>query len=206
MTARSAHPPGGHRWSPDVPTAPRSDEDQSIELRDPALSAFLAWLWPGAGHIYQGRRAKGLLFMICILGTFFFGFFLGEGRVVYASWKPEPFRWSYLCQVCVGLPALPALVEARRARDNREGLFPHDWFRPPSKTDDHESELDLLHKRLNHRFEIGSVYTMIAGLLNVLVIYDAFGGPAYARLKEEEDDTRRKKKTDKGADEPPDES
>jgi hypothetical protein len=163
-------------------------------------------LWPGAGHIYQGRRAKGLMFMICILGTFFFGFFLGEGRVVYASWKPEPFRWSYLCQVCVGLPALPALVEAKRSRDGRPPLFDSHWFAPPSKTEGRESELDRLHKRLNHRFEIGSVYTMIAGLLNVLVIYDAFGGPAYARLKEEEDDTKRKKRPDKDAEEPPNES
>jgi hypothetical protein len=73
-------------------------------------AAFLAWLWPGAGHLYQQRYAKGILFMVCILATFFYGMHLGQGRVVfiYGDWKPERFRWPFLCQVWVGLPALPA--------------------------------------------------------------------------------------------------
>ena len=56
-----------------------------IELKDPRLAAFLAWLVPGLGHIYQGRTGKGILFSICILGTFFYGMYIGSGRVVYAS-------------------------------------------------------------------------------------------------------------------------
>jgi hypothetical protein len=31
--------------------------------------------------------------------------------------------------------------------------------------------------RLGHFFEIGTLYTMLAGMLNVLVIYDAWAGP-----------------------------
>jgi hypothetical protein len=38
-------------------------------------------------------------------------------------------------------------------------------------------ELDSWYKELNHYLELGIVYTMIAGLLNVLAIYDAWGGP-----------------------------
>ena len=49
------------------------------------MSAGLAWLWPGAGHIYQGRYAKGILYMVCILGTYFFGLTMGNGHVVYAA-------------------------------------------------------------------------------------------------------------------------
>jgi hypothetical protein len=30
---------------------------------------------------------------------------------------------------------------------------------------------------LDERFELGTVFTVIAGLLNLLVIYDAYGGP-----------------------------
>ena len=52
-----------------------------IDLRDPLIAGVLAWLWPGAGHLYQRRYAKGMLFMVCILGTFFFGLVLGEGKV-----------------------------------------------------------------------------------------------------------------------------
>ena len=42
---------------------------------------------------------------------------------------------------------------------------------------------------LARNFDIGTTYTMIAGLLNVLAIYDAWGGPVWAeRRKEDEDD------------------
>lgn len=57
-----------------TPSPPRDAEAElEIDLRDPSLSALLAWLWPGAGHLYQRRTGKGLLFMICILATYFFG-------------------------------------------------------------------------------------------------------------------------------------
>jgi hypothetical protein len=166
-------------------------EPTTIELKDPALAAFLAWLWPGAGHLYQGRTAKGMLFMICILGTFFYGFFLGGGRVVYAAWKPEPFRWPYICQVAVGVPALPAVVEAVRANADRDVAFDQRrgplfgerrWYHPPKP-----DELNQLLLDWNRYFELGTVFTMIAGLLNVLAIYDAWGGPAYAERKKQEE-------------------
>ena len=44
-----------------------------IKLKDPALAAFLAWLVPGLGHWYQGRRAKAVLFFVCIMGIFGYG-------------------------------------------------------------------------------------------------------------------------------------
>src|SRR3954470_19925530 len=60
-----------------------------IHLKDPAFAAFLAWLIPGLGHLYQGRYHKAAIFFICIMGTFIYGLYLGDGRVVYASWSPE---------------------------------------------------------------------------------------------------------------------
>jgi hypothetical protein len=33
------------------------------------------------------------------------------------------------------------------------------------------------HRRLGKFFEIGTLYTMLAGMLNLLVIYDAWAGP-----------------------------
>ena len=41
-------------------------------------------------------------------------------------------------------------------------------------------ELSLWQKRLGRRFEIGTLYTVIAGMLNVLVVFDALGGPMRA--------------------------
>jgi hypothetical protein len=42
-----------------------------------------------------------------------------------------------------------------------------------------------LHPRLGNLVEIGALYTTIAGLLNILAIYDAYDGPAH--LDEEEE-------------------
>ena len=157
---------------------------EGIELKDPLLAAALAWLLPGAGHWYQGRRSKAVLFFVCILGTFIYGLYLGEGRVVYASMRPEDRRLAYLGQIGAGLPAMPALVQAYRVNHGKEPINFHLWNKfmvPPSLIRpalDTPNELDDLHKRLNRYFELGTVFTLVAGLLNVLVIYDAWGGPA----------------------------
>jgi hypothetical protein len=155
-------------------------EEIEIDLKSPGWAALWAWLWPGAGHLYQGRIGKGLLFMVCILGTFFYGMYLGEGRVVfvYGPWKPEMFRWHYLCQVGAGLPALPAIVQARLPQQPLFGL----WYMPPRS----KEEWDAVNLHLHRFLELGTAFTMIAGLLNVLAIYDAWGGPAYAHEKKEE--------------------
>ena len=47
------------------------------------------------------------------------------------------------------------------------------------------AQLNDWHKTLNRYFELGTVYTMIAGLLNVLAIYDAWGGPVRFDIVEE---------------------
>lgn len=178
-----------------------------VQLKDPLLAGALAWLLPGAGHWYQGRRSKAVLFFVCILGIFFYGLYLGEGRVVYASMRPEDRRFPYFCQVGAGLPALPALVQAYRVKNGKEPLTLGPWDRfmvPPSLTQhldndgvlvpataDGPKEIDDLQKRLNRYFELGTVYTMVAGLLNVLAIYDAWGGPAEPDMparKEDEDE------------------
>jgi hypothetical protein len=190
------------------------EENLTINLKDRWLATFLAWLIPGMGHLYQGRTAKGLLFMVCILGTFFYGLFaLGGGKVVYASVPGQgPYRWQYWCQLGAGLPALPALVQQQLEKRGKPALWPGDdpeakgmfdrfmapprvhlfvenpktgqVVRQPFKSEDqsgkrvvHPDELAKWNHDLHHFYELGTVYTMIAGLLNILVIYDAAAGP-----------------------------
>src|SRR6516162_29538 len=47
------------------------------------LAAFLSYLVPGLGQIYQGRIAKGVLFFGCLYGMFFYGQALGSWKNVY---------------------------------------------------------------------------------------------------------------------------
>jgi len=151
-----------------------------VELKDPLVAAVLAWLIPGLGHIYQGRRAKGLLFMSCLLCTFFYGLFISDGRAVYASWQESDKRYPYLCQLGAGLPALPALVQTYLVREGKAPLM-GGVMAPPATP----AELNDWYKTLNRYFELGTVYTMIAGLLNILAIYDAWGGPVQLDEPEE---------------------
>jgi hypothetical protein len=166
-----------------------SPQGEVIELKDPRLAAFLAWLVPGLGHLYQGRTGKGILFFVCIVGTFLYGLYLGDCRVVYAS-TPILARWQYFCQVGVGLPALPAVVQKIRADNHEPPLLGDKFLRPPHMDGEPPQSRDssgnqVLHPdelaKWNHdyadMFEMGTVYTVIAVLLNILVIFDAYGGP-----------------------------
>ena len=165
----------------------RGTEDTiEIDLRQPGLAAFWAWLWPGAGHLYQRRYAKGILFMVCVLSTYFLGLTMGGGHVVYASWSETDKRWQYFCQVGVGIPAFPAIVQNRRMAADRP-LLMEGIMAPPKPGYGEDSELSKWHKKYHLYFELGTLYTMIAGLLNVLAIYDAFAGPVLTSTSEETD-------------------
>ncbi len=152
-------------------------------LRNPRTAALLAWLVPGLGHIYQRRYGKGVLYAVCILSLFFAGLVMGEGKIVYWRWvnpmsNPEKFCLYYLGQFFVGLASLPALVQGTLAYYGRDPILGGLMAEPPMNV------LNGLHPRLGKLVEIGSMYTAVAGLLNILAIYDAYEGPAYADLDE----------------------
>jgi hypothetical protein len=149
-----------------------------VPLKNPLKAAFLAWLMPGLGHFYQGRTGKGILYATCILGLYFMGLLLGEGNVVYWRWvnpvsDPENFRLYYPGQFFVGLPAFLAFIQGTL---HSLGIHPILWGfmdKPP------EHIINGLHPRLGKLVEVASVYTTVAGLLNIFAIFDAYDGPAY---------------------------
>lgn len=194
-----------------------------VELGNRYMAALYAWLLPGAGHFYQRRYTKGILFSITILATYFIGFWLGDGRVVYASFDKNDFRWQFFVQCLVGAPTAPAVIQAARRDENTPPLWIRNYRYPGDEqnsypfsqvTDDAElkrlgrraipdgfmaapygkvslNSPDVLaawHAELGHNFDIGTLYTFVAGLLNLLVIYDAFAGPGIFFEGSEEDD------------------
>jgi len=174
-------------------SSPGPYDDIVIDLRNPVLAGVLAWLWPGAGHFYQRRYAKGCLFMVCVLSTFFYGLALADGKGVYVSWPENDKRWVFYaqaaCQAGVGLPLLPAVIQNRRVLGEppRAPLW-HGWMAPPNprNTDMYgKDELAQWHEKYNSAFEMAILYTMIAGLLNMLAIYDAYAGPFLMPVEEE---------------------
>lgn len=148
-----------------------------LKLRQPYVAALLAWLVPGLGHFYQGRIPKAILFAVCIHGLFWTGYAMGDWKVVWFRWDKQEQTWGYLAQVGVGLAALPAIFNDPAQRDWLPEPIRSFQLPPP------EEELDRVHL-FGALTDVAIIYTIIAGLLNYFVIYDALEGPA---MREEEE-------------------
>ena len=156
-----------------------ADVAPKVDLKNANLAALLAWAVPGLGHIYQGRVGKGILYSVCIGGLYLVGLAMGDWRVVYWRWisplaDPENFRLTYIGQFFVGMAALPGLLQATWHRLGFVDPILWGYLDAPPP-----HEVNRLYAR-GKLVEVGSLYTVIAGLLNILAIFDAWEGPALA--------------------------
>jgi hypothetical protein len=149
-------------------------------------AALLGYLVPGLGQIYQGRVGKGILFLVCLYTLFFYGMYLGSGKNVYLYTPrsderptvPPGFiqqhlnRSHFYGQFWIGIVAWPAIIQA--SYPENPPAFLGDFERTPK-----ESELNALQTNGDKTWDLGWVYTVIAGVLNIMVIYDALAGPAF---------------------------
>ncbi|GAB4150186.1 MAG: hypothetical protein Tsb009_24880 [Planctomycetaceae bacterium] len=93
-----------------------------IDLKTPWVAGLLAYLIPGAGHLYQRRFFKAGLYFVCIFGTFLYGMHLGEWKTVYWTENPGRYKfgqpgkrnYGYLTQLGIGIPSLYAYIQSRR--------------------------------------------------------------------------------------------
>lgn len=167
-------------------------DGEELNLRNRYVAAFLAWIIPGAGHYYQRRYLKSGLFFVCILSSFLIGMLVADRKCVYASWDGTERRWQFVLQAGIGLPVLPAAIQALREKDqNEKPLFGGFMAAPRSSSD-----LDDWNFATASGFDMGTLYTMVAGLLNILVIFDAFAGPLPPPVQKSD---KKKDKTDKVA-------
>ena len=167
-------------------------------------AAALSYLLPGLGQVLQGRVGKGVMFFVCLYGLFFYGLWMGQRLNV---WLPEPsklpdiglpivgrlsgtpkalaHRPQFLLQVGIGVAAWPAIVQYVAHDPAAEPGAPpaipflKDYMLAPSET-----KLNDLQRPRDTTFELAWVFTVIAGALNLLVIYDALAGPV---VKDDED-------------------
>src|SRR5512147_559128 len=115
-----------------------------------SVAGVLTWLLPGAGHIFIGQRARGLIIMITIAVTFWGGVAIGG---VKKTIDPKDRRLWFVGQICVGGHSLAALGIGALVKP-REG--------------ERASALEAY----GRAEEVAVVYTAICGMLNVLVIFD----------------------------------
>jgi hypothetical protein len=108
------------------------------------LLCVAAWLVPGAGHLWMGRRQKGLVFLLALPTMFVIGLLL-HGRIF-------PFELS---EPLVALAAAAnlgagAIWIIARMFDAGAGIVTATTY------------------------EYGNTFLIVAGLLNALVVLDAF--------------------------------
>lgn len=156
-------------------------DGEPLNLHNRYLAALLSWLIPGAGHYYQGRTFKASIYFSSVMMCVVVGMIVSGGRCVYASWNGVERRWQFALQAGVGLPAIPAAVQGWRKSNGNEPFF-QGWLfgekkSAPFASPNSNDQLDEWHQRTASGFELGTLYTMIAGLLNLLAVYDAYGGP-----------------------------
>ena len=179
-------------------------ETIEVDLRNPWIAAGLSWLIPGAGQLYQRRYAKGTVFMLTVLGTFLYGMYLSNGRAVYASFRSEDLRLWYVPQLLAGGASLPAAVQSSLASKGQPPILggfqappdgeillelsQNEWFEPgkPVSRQDYQERLGEWIADPDGDFSLGTLFTVIAGLINVYVIYDAFAGPLPEKRREDE--------------------
>jgi hypothetical protein len=126
--------------------------------RSPLAALVLGWVLPGAGHAYAGRWGKAVLFFSLITALVVAGLVIGKGTNIL------PNRLWYAAQVCAGGPAIALTpISQYLAGPNDSNI---DWADP-------------LH-------EMGTLYTAVAGFLNLLVMMDAYTRLAYPRRPEEQ--------------------
>jgi hypothetical protein len=189
---------------PTAPAAAPPEPPQPVDFG----AAVLSYVLPGLGQVIQGRIAKGLLFFFGLYALFFYGMYMGKMKNV---WLPDArklpaatlfgvevggvpkalyYRPQFLGQFWMGAATWPALAQyfvgeplpADGFPDDRKGISVIGKYQmTPTETD-----LNTLQRDGNKRWDLGWVYTLIAGVLNMLVIYDAFAGPAMKKDFEEE--------------------
>ncbi len=150
--------------------------------REPAnLAAFLSYLIPGLGQIYQGRYGKGVLFMVSLLGMFIVGQAMGKWQNVYVPREKNLassliVRWHYVGQFWIGAAAWPALWQYFNmpVPTPEANPFVHNFQRMPE-----EKDLNDFLRDNDKTPDLGWVYTVVAGMLNILVMYDAYAGPVF---------------------------
>lgn len=118
-------------------------------LKSPYLIVFLAWLLPGAGHFYLGRRKRGAIILATVLLTFVVGVLMRGPLFKPTSVGDVLSRLiqygGFIGDLASGLPYLIAT-----------------WlgYNPP----------DIA----GHNPDYGSKFIVAAGLLNVLAMVDAY--------------------------------
>ena len=109
-----------------------------------ALVCVVAWAIPGAAHLWLGRRQKGIVFFLALLAMFVLGLQL-HGRIFAIDLQEPLATLAAVANLGLGLPWVIARIAGAGT-----------------------GQVTAL------TYEYGNTFLIVAGLLNSLVVLDAF--------------------------------
>lgn len=112
--------------------------------RHTALICAAAWAVPGAGHLWLGRAQKGLIFLVTLPLMFATGLWL-EGQLFPFELGQPLVGLAAFADIGIGIPYVLAKTMGLGAG-----------------------------RVIAQSFEYGNTFLIVAGLLNMLVVLDAF--------------------------------
>lgn len=132
----------------------------------PIVPCLLAWLLPGLGHAWLGRTGRAVAFFLIVLATFALGIASGGSASVIDRQQPLSFL-ATLDGIALG----PLDLVARW-----KTLGEIVYALPDSESDPRrQAILGRIRERVKiATFEYGSTFLLTAGLMNILLILDAF--------------------------------
>jgi hypothetical protein len=134
--------------------------------RSPILPCLLAWCVPGLGHLTLGRSARAAAFFLVVTATFGLG--LASGGTASVVDPQQPL--SYLATFD-NLALGPLDLVGRTV--SLGGLV----YRLPEEESNPQRQAVMNRMRDRVRmptYEYGSTFLLTAGLMNILLILDAF--------------------------------
>jgi hypothetical protein len=108
----------------------------------PVLLCAVAWLVPGAGHLWLGRVRSGVVFLVVLAGMFGTGLIL-EGRLFPFRFDQPLVALQALAELGLGLPYVVTRLAGGGAG-----------------------------RVVAITYEYGSAFLVVAGILNMLVVLD----------------------------------
>ncbi len=108
------------------------------------LLCLASWAIPGAGHLWLGRRSKGLVFLIALPLMFFIGLSI-RGRLFPFDWSEPLVALAAAADLGIGATYFIASTLGYGVGDVRAVTY-----------------------------EYGNAFLIVAGLLNLLVVIDAY--------------------------------
>lgn len=108
------------------------------------FACFFAWLFPGGGHLFLKRWGRGVIFFLLIIGMFLLGIFL-KGKLYSISEGSFLSLLAALGDLGIGLPYF---------------IAKYGGLTSPDIT--------------SFAFNYGTTFLIVAGLLNLLLILDAY--------------------------------